>query len=469
MQSGRCLLAPVPKAVAILVLAMASGCHSPSDTAEPIGFQFVTHDCPPALAMANARCGYVAVPEDYSKRGSRTINLNVIVLNSLEPGGARAAQYDLEGGPGFAVTDSAAFYATEGAMYRTHRDVVLADMRGTGGSGGLFCPNIAQYERENPESPFYPPALVRDCATLLSAKADLRQYTTDAAARDIDAVRRALGYERLDLNALSYGTTLALRYIADFPDHVRTAVLTGTAPANRMPPRNHAMAAERALKLLFEMCAADSPCSTKYPNSAADLERAAERLDAEARDVFLEKIRTMLYLPGTARRVPSVLRKAADGDFQMQASDVGRSFADGLYLSITCSESLAMMDLDAAIAESDATQFGAYRLRRQNDACRHWPKAAPDRRLLEVAESEVPVLFISGAIDPVTPPDWAAETATRFPASRHMIVAQGGHVLEGMSGIETCLDRVVPEFVEKASAASVDMACFDSMDAGPFQ
>ena len=47
-RSGRCLLAPVPKAVAILVLAMASGCHSPSDTAEPIGFQFATHDCPPS-------------------------------------------------------------------------------------------------------------------------------------------------------------------------------------------------------------------------------------------------------------------------------------------------------------------------------------------------------------------------------------------------------------------------------------
>ena len=469
MQSVKFAVARMTKAVVILILAMASGCRLPSDAIDPIAFQFVTQDCPPALATANARCGFVAVPEDYSTWGGRNINLNVIVLKSLEPSGARDAQYDLEGGPGFAVTDSAAFYATDGAMYRTDRDVVLADMRGTGGSAGLFCPNIAQHERENPGSPSYPPALVRDCAALLSGKADLRQYTTAAAARDIDAVRRALGYERLDLNALSYGTTLALRYIADFPDHVRTAVLTGTAPANRMPPRHHAMAAERALKLLFEMCAADSACSTKYPNPAADLERAAERMDAEARDVFLEKIRTMLYLPGTARRVPSVLRKAAGGDFQMKAGDVGRSFADGLYLSITCSESLAMMDLDTAIAESDATHFGAYRLRRQNDACGQWPKAAPDRRLLEVTKSEVPVLFISGALDPVTPPDWAAETATRFPASRHVVVAQGGHVLEGMSGIETCLDRVVPQFVATASAARIDMACFDSMEAGPFQ
>ncbi len=430
MQSGRCLLAPVRKAVAILVLAMASGCHSPSDATDPIGFQFVTHNCPPALTTANARCGYVAVPEDYSKRGGRTINLNVIVLNSLEPGSARAAQFDMEGGPGFAVTDSAAFYATDGAMYRTHRDVVLADMRGTGGSAGLFCPNIAQHEKENPGSPFYPPALIRDCAALLSAKADLRQYTTAAAARDVDAVRRALGYQRLDLNALSYGTTLALRYIADFPDHVRTAVLTGTAPASRMPPRYHAMAAERALKQLFDICAADPACSAKYPNPAADLERATERLDAESRDVFLEKIRTMLYLPGTARRVPSVLRKAAEGDFQVQAGDAGRSFADGLYLSITCSESLALMDLDAAIAESDATHFGAYRLRRQNEACRQWPKAAPDRRLLiqrrEVAYSEATVSRFSSSQTrrlgtPVTPRDGPAGERFPYRQARHVI------------------------------------------------
>ena len=470
MQSDIRLIARVTTAIASLVLAIAAGCHSPSDVPGPIGFHFVPHDCPPALATANARCGYVAVPEDYSKRGGRTINLNVIVLNSLEPGGARAAQYDLEGGPGFAVTDSAPFYATDGAMYRTDRDVVLADMRGTGGSAGLFCPNIAQHEKANPGSPLYPPGLVRDCAERLSSNADLRQYTTAAAARDIDAVRTALGYQRLDLNALSYGTTLALRYIADYPDHVRTAVLYGAVPAGRMPPRDHAIAAERALRLLFQICAADPACSAKYPNPAADLERATGRLDAEARDVFLEKLRTMLYLPGTARRVPFVLRKAADGDFPAHAGDAGnRRFADGLYLSITCSESLAMMDLDEAITVSDASHFGAYRLRRQSDACREWPKAASDRRLFELVHSDVPVLFISGALDPVTPPDWAMETATHFPASRHVIVAQGGHMLEGMSGIDTCLDRVVPQFVAKASAASVDMACFDSMEAGPFQ
>lgn len=457
------------KAVSILVLAAASSCHSPPEATHPIGFAFVTHDCPPVVATANARCGFVTVLEDYSDRAGRTINLNVIVFNALEPGAERSAQFDLEGGPGFAVTDSAAFYAVDGAMYRTHRDLVLADMRGTGGSAGLFCPNIAQHESANPRSPFYPPELVRDCAATLASRADLSQYTTAAAARDIDAVREALGYQQLDLNALSYGTTLALRYIAEFPDRVRTAVLTGTAPANRMPPRDHAMAAERGLRLLFEACAADATCSANYPNPASDLAHATALLDPESRAVFLEKIRTMLYLPESARRVPFVLRKAAGGDFQMLDSRPGgRQFADGLYLSITCSESLAMMDLDKAIAESDATRFGAYRLRRQREACLHWPTAASDPKLFAVVRSDVPVLFISGALDPVTPSEWAAETATRFPASHHVIVAKGGHVLEGMSGLDTCLDRVLPQFFAKGSAAGIDMTCFDSMEAGTF-
>jgi len=128
-----------------------------------------------------------------------------------------------------------------------------------------------------------------------------------------------------------------------------------------------------------------------------------------------------------------------------------------------------VMDLDKAIAESDATHFGAYRLRRQRDACLQWPTAATDLKLLEVAYSEVPILFISGALDPVTPAEWAAETAAYFPASRHVIVAQGGHVLEGMSGIDTCLDRVVPQFVANGSSAGIDMTCFDSMEAGAFE
>src|SRR4030095_6366188 len=108
--------------------------------------------------------------------------------------------------------------------YRERRDIVLADMRGTGRSHALRCAGIEEREKRQPALPLYPRELGAECAKQLSAVSDPRQYTTGAAARDIDLIRRALGYEQLDLNAISYGTTLALRYIADYPKAVHAAV-----------------------------------------------------------------------------------------------------------------------------------------------------------------------------------------------------------------------------------------------------
>jgi pimeloyl-ACP methyl ester carboxylesterase len=354
-------------------------------------------------------------------------------------------------------------------MYWERRDLVLADMRGAGGSGALRCAGIEQYEKSNALAPIYPPTLVADCAASLVSRTDLRFYSTAAAARDIDTVREALGYMRLDLNAVSYGTTLALRYIADFPDRVRTAVLMGTVPASRTPPRYHAQAAEEGFRLLLQLCRADPACASQYPDPAADLERSLTRIDAAQRPAFLEKVRTLLYTPASARTLPSYLRAAANGSLAAASGNVeGRQFADGLYLSITCSESIARMDLDKAVADSGATRFGAYRLVRQRDACAKWPIAAADPQLFEQPLASVPVLFISGALDPVTPPQWTVDIAPRFARSRHVIVRQGAHVLEGLSGMDTCLDRVVPQFVDSGSADGIDMACFDDMQA-PFK
>jgi len=147
-------------------------------------------------------------------------------------------------------------------------------MRGTGQSNPLRCPAIEDHVRAEPEAPMFPPDLVADCARELAGTSDLSQYSTANAARDIDAVRAALGYERIDLNAASYGTTLALRYIQDFPDRVRSAVLVGAAPADKMPPAHHAVNAKRGLDLLFDACAADPDCARQYPDLRAELAKA---------------------------------------------------------------------------------------------------------------------------------------------------------------------------------------------------
>src|SRR6185295_7932760 len=106
---------------------------------------FDARPCATDAAKIGARCGVVYVPENPAQAHGRKIGLNVIVLPATgATHDTKHAQYDLEGGPGFAATDFVEFYAGEGAAYRERRDIVLADMRGTGASNPLRCAGLEE-------------------------------------------------------------------------------------------------------------------------------------------------------------------------------------------------------------------------------------------------------------------------------------------------------------------------------------
>ena len=185
--------------------------------------------------------------------------------------------------------------------------------------------------------------------------------------------------------------------------------------------------------------------------------------------VFLEKLRNQLYAPATRAQVPYLLSRAAQGDFRAFTSDGnGRVFADGLYLSITCAESFAQMDVGAAIAAASATTFGAYRLERQHDACKQWPIGVADPRLMREPDSSIPVLFIAGEQDPVTPADWADEAAKHFVNGMVVRVSHGAHMLDGLTGLDTCLDAVMLRYFDSGSVRELDTSCFAQMSPPAF-
>jgi len=442
-------------------------------SAEAPGFVFEPGDCATPSPNAAMRCGVVRVPEDYGKPDGRQIALSVVVLPASEGSQKRVAEFDLEGGPGFAAMSGLNFYLTEGAAFRRTRDIVLADQRGAGGSSALRCPAIEAYDLQRPLQPTYPETLVKECATALGASADVTQYTTVASARDIDAIRRALGYETFSLYAVSYGTTLALRYVADFGAHVHSAVLVGAVPADRTPPLHHALNAVQGLELLIADCAVEAACAKAFPNLRADVDAAVALLNARgdlAREMFFEKIRSLMYAPASLRHVPFLLHRAGAGDFApfdalTKPGSDSRVFSDGLYLSITCNETFAMIDVAPAMAEAAKTPFGDYRLARQKAACAHWPRGKADPGLMRKVTSDVPVLFISGAFDPVSPPAWARETLPLFPRGRQIIIARGAHVMDGLEAADTCIDAQVLRFMDTGKAEAVDAACFDQMRA----
>lgn len=428
----------------------------------------------PAGSDAKIVCGTVTVPENPSAADKRSIGLNVVILRALAEQPDLPPLFDIDGGPGLAVTRSAAFYATDGLAYRKRRDVVLVDQRGTGGSNPLTCPRLAA--PENALSEMYDPALVRECRQSLESKADLTQYGTDAAVRDLDIVRHALGHEKIDIVAISYGTTVALRYMHAHPERVRAAVLMGVAPTEIRPPQYHAIGADQGLDAIFADCAADTACHTAFPDPSGDLVKATAWLKANpgnvAPDVFLEKTRSLLYTPATARRVPLIIHRAAQGDLApflaLARPKAPMPYADGMYLSITCSESLAVMDYPAAVAKSRKTRFGDYRLRRQKAACAEWPVASVSPAFFKPVSAPTPVLLISGGLDPVTPKAWADKAARSLPNSRHLVIPASGHFFDGLSGIDTCYDPLLLRFFDKPDPQSVDAKCLGEMAPLPF-
>jgi pimeloyl-ACP methyl ester carboxylesterase len=437
-------------------------------------------------------CGKLTVFENRETRAGRTIDLNVVVFPALEPSSKEAPLFDLAGGPGVGATTAAFFYAREGKEFRRRRDVVLVDQRGTGKSNPLAAAPKARAPQDY-LTELYPEGYVEALRRALEQKADLTQYTTSIAMDDLDDVRAWLGYERVDLFGLSYGTRAALVYLRQHPERVRSVVLMGVAPTNLKVPLRHASAAKRALDLLFEDCARDARCAAAFPDVAREWEELMLRLNAEpARvayrsrensgetmleiraEIFAEKVRNRMYSAAGARQVPLIIHCAAHGDFapflQLVLRD-GASAHDGVaagaYLAVTCSEDTAFIDPGEAARINAGNPFGNYRVDQQIRACGVWPRGELPAGFHEPVTSDVPVLIISGKMDPVTPPERGDEVARHLPNSRHVVIPHHAHSPIGLSNF-ACVHDLIVEFFSKADASQLDLGCLDTIQPPPF-
>src|SRR3546814_3248756 len=89
---------------------------------------------------------------------------------------------------------------------------------------------------------------VERCRDELSQRADLHFYTTTDAVRDLDAVRQAIGADKINLLGISYGTRVAQQYARAYPQHTRTLVLDSVAPNDMYLGNDFARNLESALE-----------------------------------------------------------------------------------------------------------------------------------------------------------------------------------------------------------------------------
>ena len=434
-------------------------------------------------------CGKFTVFENRKTRTGRTIDLNVVVLPALDQESKAEPLFDLAGGPGAASTGAADFYAGPGKEARRRHDVVLVDQRGTGQSNRLSIQREKTPQHYLTE--MYPVDYVRKMRHALEQRADLTKYTTSIAMDDLEDVRSWLGYDRINLLGGSYGTRAVQVYMRQHPEHVRSAILVAVAPTDLKMPSHHSESAARAMDLLLGECEQDVACHAAFPqirddwkNVLAQLEKQPARVEYSPpgkaapttveiqRDIFAEKIRSWMYGRDKAACIPLIVHHAAEGDFAPFLKEAIRTsipdfVADGMYLSVTCAEDVPFINQEEAARLNASNPFGNYRVFQQTRACGMWPRGEIPAGFLDPVSSDAPVLIFSGNMDPVTPPKYGEEVAKHFPNSRHVIIPEGAHDVDGLTDLG-CIDRIALEFLEKGDAKDLDVSCVERMKPPPF-
>ncbi len=431
-----------------------------------------------------ALCGRYEVFEDRKARAGRKISLNIVVVPAAGQPHAPDPVFWLHGGPGAASTELAG-ESNDGflGLLRGRRDLVFLDQRGTGESNPLQC-DLGDDPANLPSflGALFPREKVRSCRQKLEKVANLKLYTTPIAMDDLDEVRAALGYEKINLVAASYGTIAAFVYMRQHPAHVRAVFLAGVANTNVRQPLPFAAAAQHSIDLLFTDCAADPECGKAFPNLRDEFNAVLKRFDAGPvtaklthpmtkqpvsisipRGSFVERIRLLLYTTESARYLPWIIHSAHQDDFLPFEAisiryNVGGILARGMYFTVTCSESVPFITEEDIRRETRDTFVGDYRVRAHQEACKEWPKGDIPPSYTQPVDSSLPVLMISGELDGSVTPKLASEALAHLPRGRRIPIRYYGHQVD-----DACVWRMISDFIDAASAEKIDASCADNI------
>jgi pimeloyl-ACP methyl ester carboxylesterase len=423
----------------------------------------------------------LAVPENPSASGGREIRLRVARVPAINRQKAGDPLFLLAGGPGMSAS---ALYGNAAPVFgRIHRDrdIVLVDQRGTGGSNALNCPTddlemmSATSEQLRDEA--------QRCLAKLGEHADVAYYTTSVAVQDLDRVRAALGYERINLYGGSYGTRVAQNYLRRFPSHTRSVILDGVvAPEDILGP-DTAIDAENALSNVLARCARDAACGRQFPDPVGDYHALRESLAKKAVSVTMPDptsgmprtiefgamhlamvLRLAIYNSEQAALLPLSLNLAHSagnfaplaGQFLMTLKTFDEISSYGMHNSVVCTEDVPFFDtVKIDRAKLDATFLGAIQVDALRSVCDGWPRGPLDADLHAPLQSDVPVLLLSGGNDPVTPPANGERAKVGLTNSLHLVLPDLGH---GQIGAP-CMDRVMADFIRLGTVTGLDTSC----------
>ena len=422
------------------------------------------------LSKLKKRCGFAVVLERHGFVRGRTIRLAVTVLQRSPAQKSANALIYLNGGPGASSAAlGAAFTGELAKAFISQEDLILFDQRGIGFSqpalncGGdlVACRNL--YTR---------------------AGTEISAFNSTENALDVADIRAVLGYEKLDVYGLSYGTLLAQHVMRLDQSIIRSVTLDAVLPVGINALMDNVVTKDRAIRRLLEACAVDVRCDQTFPNLFFQLEQAFETVRNKPVPVSIRggernggfdlrlteymvygfliaslydtdaNTRIPLFIHAIAIRDSRMLEQILNPYFAQTGSSIEiDTFARGMYLSVVCREMVANSPKDWATTLG----FDVLPIYRDLslepsdivfDDCKDWNAGAASQQDLEPVVSRIPTLVFTGRFDPVTPPEYARGVASHF-ENVQVIEFIGGHGALQPGANLSCSSKLFQAFLER--------------------
>ncbi|HEY5983890.1 MAG TPA: alpha/beta hydrolase [Anaerolineales bacterium] len=408
-----------------------------------------------------AECSTLIVPENWDKAGSRLIALPIVRILATGPDAAEPVFW-LVGGPG-----GSNLGWEPPAWLLKNRDAVMVGYRGEDGTVILKCPGFGQQVKAHLGVDMFSEkayadlgAAARQCAAgYEQAGVDLTGYTMPQVIEDMEAARKALGYDRIDLFSESYGTRVAQVYAYMYPESLKRVLqISVNTPGHFLYDRK---VLDSMIRHLADLCAQDAYCGSRtddFAQTMYDVNRSMPdrwlflKIDP---DTVRLGTQFMMYDHANLTTVFDVYLAAGEGDYS------GLAFLNLVAKVMYPADALTYGDSFSKAGTADLPRYGGIDSINLGDSIMGaphsefvWPSAATwpleliPEDLRNLQESDVEMLLINGTVDFATPATALDEAAPYWHKAQMVLLPEFSHVNDIYTMQPAAYERLITSYLD---------------------
>ncbi|WP_438711364.1 alpha/beta fold hydrolase [Aquimarina muelleri] len=417
-----------------------------------------------SLKQKNIIWGHLIVPENWQDINSAKIKIAVSVLkNSSNKSDADAVVF-IQGGPGASGIQNVRSWRNH--PLRKKNDIVLMDIRGTGFSEPRLCPDLgskfleilAKNQSEEEDEKQKTIAALSCKQDLINKGIDIEVYNSLSISKDLNALKKQLGYENWNVYGVSYGTYIAQVYASTFSDDIKALVLDSSVSDITTYYTKNTSNYISSLSKVFEKCKNNEACNSQYPElenvyykTIADLEDHPITVSVDKETIksgeftynsedFKIAVQQALYNKQLIEVIPLLIYQFQERNADALGNLVS-AFSNllgmdyGVYYCVSCNEVLPnnnISEYEKDVSKYDKIGGGVSFYKSDFRVCDQWNLNRKDsivnHDLSKLEDFSFPVMVFSGEYDPITPSANGKEVAKRFKKANVINGLTYGHV-----------------------------------------